>query len=234
MTIFERALEFVADGMALGLGSGRAASRFVELLGSRVRDGLRVRGVPTSQDTAELATRVGVPLTTLDETPQLDLTVDGADEVDPQLNLIKGYGRALVREKVVAAASRKLIILVGEEKLVPVLGARGKLPVEVVPFALPVFLRWVGDLGLAAALHRVDGKPSKSDNGNYIVDCAVGLIADPARLHRQISELPGVVDTGLFVDFADVVLVGDDTSFEIRQERQRSTSPRPLRERGRG
>lgn len=234
MTIFDRALQFVADGMTVGLGSGRASSRFVELLGERVRAGLRVRGVPTSQDTADLARRVGVPLVTLEESPLLDLAVDGADEVDPQLNLIKGYGRALVREKVVAAASRKFVILVGNAKLVSQLGARGKLPVEVVPFAVPLFLRWANDLGCPGTLHLVNGKPAMSDNGNPIIDCAVAPIADPARLHRLLRDLPGVVDTGLFVDYADVVLVGDDETFELRQERQRSSSPLPLRERGRG
>src|SRR5690242_9252074 len=116
MTIFERALEFVADGMVVGLGSGRASRRFVESLGQRVRDGMRVRGIPTSQQTADLATKVGIPLVTLDDVPQIDVTVDGADEVDPHLDLIKGYGRALVREKIVAGASKQLVILVGEEK----------------------------------------------------------------------------------------------------------------------
>src|SRR5438093_10915915 len=136
MTIFERALEFVPAGSAIGLGSGRAASAFIKALGERVRGGFDVRGVPASEDSATLARQLGIPLVSLEEALPLALTVDGADEVDPHLNLIKGYGRALVREKIVAAASKKLIILVGpehaDEKCVDVLGARGKLPLEIV------------------------------------------------------------------------------------------------------
>jgi ribose 5-phosphate isomerase A len=139
MTIIERALEFVTDGSLIGLGSGRAAQAFVKALGERVRSGrLRVRGVPTSEETKKLAQQERIPLVTLAQSGILDATVDGADEVDPNLDLIKGYGRALVREKIVAASSRRLIILVGDEKLVPRLGSRGKLPVEVTPFALPL------------------------------------------------------------------------------------------------
>ena len=147
MTIGERALEFVPNGAAIGLGSGRAAKSFVELLGERIRAGdLNVSGVPTSSETAELARRHGIPLVRLDQAGELAVAVDGADEVDPDLNLIKGYGRALVREKIVAASSRRLVILVGEEKLVPRLGARGKLPVEIVPFALPLCQRRLREL----------------------------------------------------------------------------------------
>src|SRR5205085_5519092 len=141
MTIYQRALEFIADGDAVGLGSGRAATEFIRLLGARVREGLHVRGVPTSRASERLAQEVGVPLVPLGEGMPLAVTVDGADEVDPHLDLIKGYGRALVREKVVAAASRRLVILVGPGKEVPMLGSRGKLPVEVVPFALPLCKR---------------------------------------------------------------------------------------------
>lgn len=222
MTIFERALQFVADGMNVGLGSGRAASKFVELLGRRCRNGLRVRGVPTSQSTMQLALDWGVPLATMHDAPHLDVTVDGADEVDPQLNLIKGYGRALVREKIVAAASRKLVILVGEEKLVPTLGSRGKLPVEVVPFAEATFMQRAAELGCPGNIVLLNGKPVLSDNGNLLVDCAVGSLTDPARLHRALRDIPGVVDTGLFLDLADVVLVGDDKTFELHEERSRS------------
>ena len=148
MTIIERALEFVADGARIGLGSGHAAQAFVKALGERVRTGhLGVHGVPTSEETASLCRREGIPLATLAQAGMLDLTVDGADEVDPNLDLIKGYGRALVREKIVAASSRRLIILVGEEKLVAQLGARGKLPIEVIPFALPLCEEGLRKLG---------------------------------------------------------------------------------------
>lgn len=221
MTIFERALEFVADGMVVGLGSGRASARFVELLGRKVREGMNVRGVATSQSTAELARASGIPVVTLEDVPQLDLTVDGADEVDPQLNLIKGYGRALVREKIVAAASKKIIILVGQEKLVPALGSRGRLPVEVTAFAVPTFLRRAAALGCPGKLLLVNGTAPLSDNGNPIVDCTVGPMADPVQLNRSLRDIPGVVDTGLFLKMADVVLVGDDASFELREERRR-------------
>src|SRR5205807_1795131 len=140
MTIFERALDFVPKGAVIGLGSGRASSRFIEALGARVRSGFQVTGVPTSEDSARLAREQGIPLTSLME-DVLAVTVDGADEVDPHLNLIKGYGRALVREKIVAASSRQLFILAGAEKLVQILGERKKLPVEIVPFALPLCRR---------------------------------------------------------------------------------------------
>src|SRR5260370_41536523 len=149
MTIVERALEFVASGTHVGLGAGRAAQGFVRALGAHARQGsLSVHGVPTSEETANLAKQEGIPLMSLTEAGMLDLTVDGADEVDPHLDLIKGYGRALVREKIVAAASRKLVILVGPGKTTPVLGTRGKLPVEVVPFGLPLCRAWLADLGL--------------------------------------------------------------------------------------
>jgi ribose 5-phosphate isomerase A len=220
-TIFERALEFVADGTTVGLGSGRAANRFTELLGERIRGGLKVRGVPTSEATAETARKAGVPLVDLSAGLPLALVVDGADEVDPQLNLIKGYGRALVREKVVAAASRKTVILVGREKLVPQLGTRGKLPIEVVPFAVPLVLERLRTLGGTPTLALVDGRPLVTDNGNHVIDCAVRLIADPAALERSICAIPGVVDTGLFLSIATVVLVGDSETFELGEELQR-------------
>jgi ribose 5-phosphate isomerase A len=222
MTIYERALELVPDGAVIGLGSGRAAWAFVGLLGERVRAGtLRVRGVACSEETARVARQHGVPLANLDEVNELVLTVDGADEVDPQLNLIKGYGRALVREKVVAAASRQLVILVGEEKLVPQLGTRGRLPVEVVPFGLPFCQRRLTTMGLRPAVWKVDGKLGVTDNGNYILDCGTNPIPDPAQLEADIRAILGVVGTGLFVGMADVVLVGNDSDFQQTRELSR-------------
>ena len=222
MTIVERALELVPDGVRIGLGSGRAARAFVEALGERVRAGrFRVGGVPTSEETAALARRVGVPLLTLAEAGVLDLTVDGADEVGPNLDLIKGYGRALVREKVVAASSRRLVILVGQEKLVPQLGTRGKLPVEVVPFALPLCERRLGELGCRPVPDLRDGRLFVSDNGNAILDCQVGPIADPMRLEQDIRAIPGVVGTGLFLGMADTVLVGERDTFRLIEEKRR-------------
>jgi ribose 5-phosphate isomerase A len=223
MTIFERALGFIADGDAVGLGSGHAAAEFIRLLAERVRSGLRVRAVATSRESERLAVILGIGVVPLKEAMPLALTVDGADEVDPRLNLIKGYGRALVREKVVAAASRRLVILAGHNKEVAVLGTRGKLPVEVVPFALPLVSRRLGDLGLKPVLWEQGGGPLVTDNGNHILDCGTGPIADPAALEARLRDVPGVVGTGLFLGMADTVLIGDeDDHFRLTQERQRN------------
>jgi ribose 5-phosphate isomerase A len=209
MTIFERALELIPDGATIGLGSGRAAWAFVGLLGERVQAGkLRIRGVTASEETTIVARDHGVPLVNLQEAGELAVTVDGADEVDPSLNLIKGYGRALVREKVVAASSRQLVILVGEEKLVPQLGSRGRLPVEVVPFALPLCHHRLTALGIRPALWERDGGPGLSDNGNYILDCGTDRMSEPASIEKAIREIPGVVGTGLFLGMTDLVLIG--------------------------
>ena len=222
MTIAERALELVADHAQIGLGSGRAAQAFVRELGERVRSGaMRVCGVPTSEETADLAREVGIPLSTLADVDALDVTVDGADEVDPNLDLIKGYGRAMVREKIVAASSRRLVILVGEEKLVPQLGTRRKLPVEVLPFALPVCQRRLEELGCHPAVWTQNGRDGKTDNGNNILDCDVEPIVDPARLETALCAIPGVVGTGLFLGMADVVLVGNDDDLQLIEERSR-------------
>jgi ribose 5-phosphate isomerase A len=219
MTIVERALEFVGSGCHVGLGSGRAAQAFVRALGERVRQGsLSVHGVPTSEETANLAKQEGIPLMSLTEAGMLDLTVDGADEVDPHLDLIKGYGRALVREKIVAASSRRLVILVGAEKLVPQLGTRGKLPVEVMPFALPLCERRLNELGCQPVPYRYGTDLFVTDNGNHILDCHIGPIPDAHRLELDIRAIPGVVGTGLFLGMADRVLVGDQHDFQLIEE----------------
>ena len=206
----EAALEFVRDGMRLGLGTGRAAAAFVDALGRRVAAGLRVTGVPTSDATAAQATRLGIPLARLDEVPRLDITFDGADEVDPNLDLIKGYGRALVREKIVAAASRLEIILVGAEKLVPQLGSRGLVPVEVLPFAAPYCAREFARIGCRPQRRNsADGSPIVSDNGNWIIDCGVDPIDDARALDEALRAVPGVVGTGLFIGIAGRVLVAE-------------------------
>jgi ribose 5-phosphate isomerase A len=222
MTIVERALEFVLNGSRIGLGSGRAAQAFVGALGERVRlGGLRIHGVPTSEETANLAREHGIPLLTLADAGILDLTIDGADEVDLNLDLIKGYGRALVREKIVAASSRRLIILVGENKLVPKLGTRGKLPVEVTPFALPLCQSRLEKLGCRPVPFVREGKLFMTDNGNHILDCQIEPIADAPRLELDIRAIPGVVGTGLFLGMADTVLVGDRTDFRLIDEKRR-------------
>jgi ribose 5-phosphate isomerase A len=222
MTIVERTLELVTDGSRIGLGSGRAAQAFVRALGERVRSGrLHVYGVPTSMDTETLAMQEDIPLLTLEQAGMLDLTVDGADEVDPNLDLIKGYGRALVREKIVAASSRRLIILVGDEKLVPRLGSRGKLPVEVTPFALPLCERRLRQLGCQPVRYVQAGGLFVTDNANHVLDCRIGPIADAPRLEVDIRAIPGVVGTGLFLGMADIVLVGDRSDFRMLEERHR-------------
>jgi ribose 5-phosphate isomerase A len=222
MTIVERALELVPNGSRIGLGSGRAAQAFVKALGERLRKGsFRVHGVPTSEETARLAREADIPLLTLAEAGILDLTVDGADEVDGNLDLIKGYGRALVREKIVAASSRRLVILVGDEKLVPQLGTRGKLPVEVAPFALPLCERRLGELSCRPILYRQGDEPFVTDNGNHILDCQIEPISDALRLEMDIRAIPGVVGTGLFLGMAETVLVGDRDTFRLLEERRR-------------
>lgn len=218
MTIDQRALGEIHDGFIVGLGSGRAATAFVRALGARVRAGLRVRGVPTSQATADVAIAEGIPLLALDEAGRLDVTVDGADEVDPHLNLIKGYGGALVREKIVAAASARLVILVGTEKLVQQLGQRGVLPVEVVPFGAAFCRRRLAELGYDSTPRLAAGHTFITDNGNYILDCRVAGLDDPAAVDRRLQAIPGVVGTGLFIGMADCVLVQDgDRALEMRR-----------------
>jgi len=222
MTIYERALEFVRDGDCVGLGSGRAASEFIRLLGQRCREGLHISGVPTSAASERLAREVGVPLVDLSAAIPLALTVDGADEVDPELQLIKGYGRALVRERIVAAASQQLVILVGKEKCVERLGSHGKLPLEVVPFAVPLVLYRLEKLGMPGRLYEEAGRVFVSDNGNAIIDCHISALNDPVAVQHTLQDIPGVVGTGLFLGMADIVLIGDEhQGFVPLEERRR-------------
>lgn len=213
----EAALGMIQDDCVVGLGSGHAATAFVQALGRRAQEGLRVRGVATSRATADLAERLGIPLVTLDDVPAIDLTVDGADEVDPRLDLIKGLGGALVREKIVASASRRLIILVGSEKLVSVLGEHGLLPVEVVPFGLPLCRRRLADLGYPGALRLAQGETFVTDNGNFVLDCRVRPMPTPLEVEQSLRAIPGVVGTGLFLNMADSVLIQDGDRVEVRQ-----------------
>jgi ribose 5-phosphate isomerase A len=218
--IARRALDFVPDGGALGLGTGRAATAFLHALGERVRAGFHVRGIPTSQASHDLAWQLGIPLTTFEEVETLDVDVDGADEVDPDLNLIKGYGGALVREKIVASAARRLVILVGPEKLVPALGGRGTLPVEVVPFGLIPCMRRITGLGFLPQPRMHDGKLFLSDNGNFILDCRVPVLTQPAETERSLRAIPGVVATGLFLGMAHSVLIQRGDTVEVRQRKE--------------
>ncbi len=209
----ERAVDFVQNGMVLGLGSGSTASFAVDAIGARYQSGkLRdIVAVPTSEATGARARRLGIPLATLVEHPVLDLGVDGADEVDPELNLIKGLGGALLREKIVESAARRFVVVVDESKLVNRLGTRGPLPVEVTQFAWEVHARWLAGLGCRAELRRdSSGAPYVTDNGNYIVHGTFPAgIPDPAALARTLVERPGIVEHGLFLGMAtDVVVAG--------------------------
>lgn len=213
------ALRYVKSGQTVGLGTGRAASAFIRALGQR---GLRVRGVPTSKASAELAHSLGIDVVALDGTGWLDVDIDGADEVDSRLNLVKGYGGAMVREKIVACASRKVVILVGAEKRVTRLGQRRRLPVEVVPFAAHYAMRRMRKLGLKPSVRiGADGAEFLSDNGNLVMDCGIGVIDGPARLERELLAIPGVVGTGLFIGIASVVLVANGDGSITTLERRR-------------
>ena len=201
------AAELITDGMVLGLGTGTTASYLVQILGERVRQGLRIQGVPTSEATRQLAVAEGVPLTTLEEQTVLDLCLDGADEVDPELNLIKGGGGALLREKIVASAARQRIIMVDVSKCVDSLGAF-PLAVEVIPFGWEVTRRQLEQFGGVPTLRQREGKPFVTDQGHYIIDCALSQIEDAPRLNHQLNQLPGVVENGLFVDMTDRLIIG--------------------------
>ena len=216
MTLEEYALAEIRPGQVVGLGTGRAATRFVRALGARVAQGLAVRGVATSEATASLARAQGIPLVTLEEVTGLDVAVDGADEVDPKGGLIKGYGGALLREKVIATSAARAVILVGAEKCVPVLGTRGRLPLEVLPFAWGSVRRRLEALGLPAAPRRQDGRVQTSDNGNLLVDCTVGPLSDPAGLDRALHGIPGLLETGLFLGLRAAIAVERPDGVEIR------------------
>ncbi|MDT5156943.1 MAG: ribose 5-phosphate isomerase [Acidobacteriota bacterium] len=213
----ERSVEFVEDGMTLGLGTGSTAYWVVERLGERVRvEGLRVRCVPTSRRTEEQARALGIPLVTFDEVQELDLAIDGADEIGPHLALIKGGGGALLREKLVAGAARRFIVVADASKRVETLG-RFPLPVEVVPFAWEVTARRVGEVTNTEPALRRDaaGEAFVTDNGNYILDCRCGEILDPERTERELKRLVGVVECGLFVGMCDLAIVATNEDVEI-------------------
>jgi ribose 5-phosphate isomerase A len=210
-------LRFVKDGQVVGIGTGSTAAYFIQLLGEQVRNGLRIRGIPTSDHSRQQAAGLGIPITTLDECSEIDVTVDGADEVDPELRLIKGGGGALLREKIVASATKNYVVIVDATKRVPVLG-KFPLPVEVIKFAQAVVLRKIKALGARVSLRRqADGKPFLTDENNHILDCSFGQISDVEKLARQLSDMPGVVEHGLFIGMASVVLVADGSEIlELR------------------
>ncbi len=205
----EASLEFVETGMVLGLGTGSTAALMIALLGAKVRRGLAVTAVPTSAATARLAQEHGVPLVDLDRVERLDLTIDGADEIDPALNLIKGGGGALLREKIVAQFSARMIVIADTSKRAPHLGGY-PLPVEVTPFAAVALVSRLAALGCAARLRLADGERMVTDEGNNIIDCAFDRIDRPAELAGTLAAMPGVVEHGLFLGVAERALIGTD------------------------
>lgn len=202
------AVKLVESGNIVGLGSGSTATHAIRFLAERVREGLKILGIPTSQKTKQLAEQLGIPLATLEEHPQIDIDIDGADEIDPQLNLIKGGGGALLREKVVASASRRFIVIAESEKQVQRLG-KFPLPVEVIPFAIPVIKPRIESLGAQVSLRQYPyGNPYVTDEGHHILDCAFGEIAEASALAHKLRSIPGVVEHGLFVGMAELAIVG--------------------------
>jgi ribose 5-phosphate isomerase A len=211
-----KAVEYIEDGMVVGLGTGSTAYWLVERLGERVREGLRVRGVPTSRRTEEQARSLGIPLATFAEVQRLDLAIDGADEIGPGLALVKGGGGAHLREKLVAAAARRFVVIADAGKRVDVLG-QFPLPVEVVPFAWEVTTRRVAEVVRVEPVLRLTdgGEVYVTDNGNYILDCRCGEIRDPAKMERELNLLVGVVECGLFVGMAETAIVATDDDVEL-------------------
>ena len=217
----ERALSYVENGMTIGLGSGSTAAEFIELLGAKVAGGLEIEAVPTSLQTAQLAEAAGIPLTTLDEHPHLDLAVDGTDEIDEQLRMIKGGGGALLREKIVAVAADHMIVIADDSKRVDQLG-RFPLPVEVVGFGAMATKAMIEAMSEDADVDGPvklrtgdDGQPFVTDNGNYILDCHFGVIPDPDMLADLLGLVPGVVEDGLFLGLADAAIIAGDESLAV-------------------
>lgn len=221
----ERAVDFVLDGMKIGLGTGSTARLFLEALAGRREAGELpdIVGVPTSTDTRERARALGIPLSTLEETPKLDLVVDGADEVDSELRLIKGLGGALLWEKIVASVSERMVVIIDDSKLVDRLGEKSPLPVEVIPFGWPIHVAALRRLGATPELRRnASGEPFVTDGGHYILDCRFPEgIEQPEAVEAAVRSRPGVVETGLFIGYADVVLVGSGGAVRVLERSRR-------------
>lgn len=214
----QRAVEYVQDGMIVGLGTGSTVYYAIHALGEKVKKGFQIKAIATSIRSDAIARELGIPLVGFNQIDQIDLTIDGADEVDPDWNLIKGGGGALLREKIVAAASKQLIIIVDESKVVSRLG-NFSLPIEVIPFGYELLFNKFTALGFNPELRMENNKPYLTDNGNYILDCRLESIEQPAKLHNQINSIVGVVDNGLFIDYVSRVIVGysDNTVHELKR-----------------
>ncbi len=206
----ERAIEFVKDGMVVGLGTGSTTYFAINRLGMMVNEGLNIIGIPTSLQTEKIAKESGIKLSNLEEHPEIDITIDGADEVDPQLNLIKGMGGALLREKIIACASKMEVIVVDPSKMVSILGTKSPLPVEVSTFGWKNCLERLKQLGCDAKLRKKDENIYTTDNNNYIIDCSFEKIDEPKSLESKINNIPGVMENGLFLGMADVVIMGTE------------------------
>lgn len=216
----DESIKYVRDGMVVGLGSGSTASIAIKLLGEKVREGWSIIGVPTSKDSETLGRSAGITIGDLKDYPDVDLTIDGADEVDPKLNLVKGLGGALVREKIVAASSRTEVIVVDESKLVDYICQKAPLPIEIVKFGYESTLRKLQKFGCEPKLRTKDDALFVTDNGNYTADCRFHRIDDPAKMEWELNLVPGVVDNGLFVGLADKVIVSSKSGIRTLERRE--------------
>lgn len=219
----EKAVEFLRDGMVIGLGTGRTASYAIRKIGEMVQSGMSFTAVSTSEASSRLAASLGLEISTLDEHPEIDVTIDGADEVDPALNLTKGKGGALVREKIIAAATKMEVIVVDSEKLVSRLGEREAIPVEIMRFGSRSTLARLTSLGCRPALRMSGSSPFVSDNGNLIADCNFSPIEKPRVLEERINMIPGVVENGIFTGLTGTVIVGRETGVELLQGAKQHT-----------
>jgi ribose 5-phosphate isomerase A len=213
----EQAAEFVRDGQVVGLGTGSTAIFAIRAIGRLVAQGLRIKGVPTSAESARAAAQLGIPLIDLNDTCKIDITIDGADQIDSAFTMIKGGGGALLREKLVARVTEREVIVVDPAKLVSRLGEGCVIPIEAVPFGWRLAARLIGELGGTSVLRGHAGQPFVSDNGNYILDCSFGYVKDAPFLDRSIKQLPGVVESGLFVGLAHTLIVGTENGTEVSE-----------------